>query len=106
MRIPCPACNKESENETTCRRCGAELAALYAIKENAFHHIFTGRQWFLQDRADKALAFAQTSWALRHSPGAARLAFLACLLLKRFDEATLWYRRGIPDSRNELRQHR
>lgn len=103
MRISCPACNRDNDNETTCRRCGADLTAHYAIKENALYHIYEGRRWLCQGQGDRALSFAQSSWGLLHSCDAARLAFLACLLLGRFDEATHWYRLEAMDSRNGLR---
>ncbi len=93
MEIRCPACKKGNTNET-CLRCGTDLAALFAVRAAALHHLAQGRHWLTQGRGKAALASAESSWRMENTSQAAGLAFLACLLLEDFDLATTWYARG------------
>jgi hypothetical protein len=64
------------------------------IKTCARGELEAGVAALKQGQGEEALARAKTSWGLRKSPPAAKLAFLACILLKRFDEAAMWYNYG------------
>lgn len=96
MEIPCPACGKMSDLRATtaCPRCGCDLGPLARI--------VAGASWYLQAAAvelragdwEAALAHAQLSWSLRHSPRAARLAFLAAVALGEARAAISWRHRG------------
>ena len=91
MEIVCPACNKVNNEETQCSRCGADLLALVQIRRSAALALKSGTQYLKQNDGRNALHQAEISWHLKKSADAARLAFLACLLLQRFTSATRWY---------------
>jgi hypothetical protein len=93
MRIRCPACGRANEDADPCARCGCDLSGLRRIADTAERELDRGSRALKQGRGREALARAETSWRLRKSPQAARLAFLASLLLHRTDEATQWWRR-------------
>ena len=91
MDIVCPACNKVNNEETRCSRCGADLLVLVQIRRSAASALKTGTQCLKRNEGRNALHQAEMSWHLKKSTEAARLAFLACLILKRFASATRWY---------------
>ena len=91
MDIVCPACNKVNTEDTHCSRCGADLLALVQIRRSAALALNDGTQSLKQNDGRNALHQAEMSWHLKKSAEAARLAFLACLLLQRFMSATRWY---------------
>ena len=91
MEMVCPACNKVNTEETQCSRCGADLLALVQIRRSAALVLNSGTQCLKRNDGRNALHQAEMSWHLQKSAEAARLAFLACLLLQRFTLATRWY---------------
>ncbi len=91
MEITCPACNRVNAAETHCNRCGADLTALFHIRRSADLALRNATQDLKQQDGHRALQKAEISWHLKNSPAAARLAFLACLQLRRFPAATRWY---------------
>ena len=96
MEISCPACGKASDlrQAAACPRCGCDLAPLARV--------ITGAVWHLQAAAGElrarewaaALKHAERSWSLRHSPRAARLAWLAALALGETQTALHWRQRS------------
>ena len=93
MEITCPACRKLNQAVDECRRCGGDLSALNQVQAAAVRELEKGRLLLKTHNATEALARAQASWWLKKTAAAAKLAFLSCLFLKRFDEATRWYLR-------------
>ena len=89
--IVCPACNKVNNEETQCSRCGADLLALVQIRRSAALALNSGTRYLKQNDGRNALHQAEISWHLKKSAEAARLAFLACLILQLFEAATRWY---------------
>lgn len=91
MEIKCPACRKLNNTVYECSRCGGDLSALHRVQAAAGRELEKGRLCLKTNHAAEALAKAQVSWRLKKTASAAKLAFLACLFLNRFDEATRWY---------------
>jgi len=91
----CPACNKANDEETHCSRCGADLLVLVQIRRSAALALKIGAQYLKQNDGRSALHQAEIAWHLKNSAEAARLAFLACLHLQRFEAATGWYELAI-----------
>lgn len=94
MEIQCPACKKVNEAAVRCLRCGCNLSILRKIQESAKRELLTGARRLKNNNGTQALEHARRSWGVKNSPSSARLAFLACILINDFDEATLWYRRA------------
>ncbi len=91
MPITCPACRKVNDGETQCQRCKADLTALGQIQRCADLALQNSAFYLKQSDGPNALAQAELAWHLRHSRRAARMAFMACLLLGQFTTATDWY---------------
>jgi len=91
MQIRCPACKKNNVQVPRCQRCNTDLTVLNSIREASDHFLEKSRRNIMNGNGAKALQYAQTAWELEHTAQAARQAFLACLLLRRFDRATQWY---------------
>ena len=95
MEIICPACKKSNPETVECLRCGCDLQPLHLISLHAKTELHKGIQRLKEDRGREALEHARKSWLLKVTPGAARLGFLACLLVNRSgDETSLWYNRA------------
>lgn len=94
MEIKCPACRKINLSTSQCGRCGADLGMLIHTLQTSTRLLADGRRFLLQNDGTKALHAAQNAWHLKHSPAAARLAFLACLLDRQFEDAGIWYERA------------
>ncbi len=98
MEMVCPACNKVNMQAAHCSRCGADLQPLAQIRRSAALALNTGTQYLKQNDGRNALRQAELSWHLKQTADAARLAFLACLLLQHFTSATRWYKRAVARS--------
>src|SRR6516162_2599681 len=94
MEIICPSCGKANDSPA-CRRCGCELSALFAIDCAARIELAMGGKCLRCGNALDARNHAARSWQLRHTLGAARLAFLACTALADFASAWLWHCRAV-----------
>jgi hypothetical protein len=95
----CPACNKPGQAGPACQRCGCDLAALRSVRRAAETCLARARG-FLRDRHwDDALGEAESSWALYHSPEAARMAFVLAAALRDTESALRWYQRVSPRAR-------
>jgi hypothetical protein len=92
MEIVCPSCGKANQS-TPCRRCGGELASLFAVCRAAELELRVAGKCLRSRNLDEAREHAERSWKLRHTPEAARLVFLACLALDDFTSSRLWHRR-------------
>lgn len=94
MEIQCPSCKKMNDGSSSCVRCGCELQTLQAILQAARCEIAIGRNKLRMGNLRDALNHAVRSWHLKHSPDAAKLAFLVNIGERRFEEALRWYRRA------------
>jgi hypothetical protein len=92
MEFACPACGKTNDLRTAaaCSRCACDLTALAAIIGGAIWHLKAAAREIRAKEWRAALAHAERSWALRHSPRAAQLACLASLALREGGEALRW----------------
>jgi len=93
MEIVCPSCGKANQS-TPCGRCGCDLSPLFAVYGAAEFELRVAGKCLRSGNLDEAREHAAKSWELRHSPEAARLAFLACIALDDFASARLWRQRG------------
>ncbi len=91
MEIHCPSCKKINVDAAVCTRCGCELQALLAIAYAAGHDITLGKNTLLAGNFQEAIALAIRSWQLKHSPEAAKLAFLASVCAGKYNDAVTWY---------------
>lgn len=91
MQIRCPACKKLNDSTDKCNRCGGDLSDLRRMRQAAVEQLKLGKKHLLQMNAEKALLRAKSSWRLKKSASAAKLAFLASLMGGHFSEATRWY---------------
>ena len=94
MAIRCPACKRSNSGEDFCQRCGTDLSVLNAIHSASRSYLERSRRHILLGRGDDALSCARQAWDLEHTQQAAKLAFLSCLLLERYEQATQWYIRA------------
>lgn len=77
MELTCPACNKAAQSGDACARCGGELAPLRSLATAAALRLEAALAALEECDWPAATHHAQDSWKLRHSPAAARVAFLA-----------------------------
>ena len=91
MDIICPACGKKNDSASECIRCGCEFSILEKIVHAAERELFISRENLGNEDFRDALQHARHSWHLKKSPEAARLAFLAALAVKDFEQAGRWY---------------
>jgi len=96
VAIACPACGKENgEAETgACARCGCDLRRLRAVSRCADERLAQAAERLRARDWPGALRRAEESWRLRHTPEAARLAFLAAAASGATRKAALWLARG------------
>jgi hypothetical protein len=94
MEIVCPSCGKANEM-SPCRRCGCDLSSLFAIDAAAGIELVAAGRCLRTANASDARKHATRSWQLRHAPGAARLAFIACVVLGDFAGARIWRQRAV-----------
>jgi hypothetical protein len=93
MDLQCPNCAKIGP-AFECSRCGADLSALFALKRTAVDEIHCAAALLRAARPAAAHTLASRSWQRRHSPEAAKLAFLASLASADFASATDWFVRA------------
>ncbi|MGD9211926.1 MAG: hypothetical protein PVI90_14185 [Desulfobacteraceae bacterium] len=91
MAIRCPACKRVNSGEDSCKRCGMDLSVLLAIHSASKRYLELSRRNILSSKGNDALICAQCAWDLIHTRKAAKLAFLSCILLERYEQATQWY---------------
>ena len=92
--MKCPACGRSNPSDL-CERCGTDLSILKKIIEIAGLEFEKGIVWLKRGDGDRALSRAKSSWRLKKSQSAAKLAFMACLLSKKYREASAWYDRAM-----------
>ena len=91
MVVTCPACNKGDQTAPVCARCGCDLSALRAVLGAAGLSLAEARAAFERCDWEAALRAAERAWHLRHTPEAARLAFLAATALAQTPRAVHWH---------------
>jgi hypothetical protein len=86
----CPVCKADNTTGPACRRCKADLSALYALE--ARREIALVAAHTAGERGAWESAFRHALWAdhLRRDAATCRLLALACLFLDRRDDARLW----------------
>jgi hypothetical protein len=93
--LTCPACNKAGQTEAACQRCGCDLSRLHTISATAAVRLEDARAALEEFDWSAAQARAAESWRLRHSPEAARLAFLAAVGSGETAATLRWRRRAL-----------
>lgn len=92
--LNCPACNKTDVITEACPRCGCDLTRLHTILQAAHRHYAASAQRLIEGEWMLAFQHATQSWCLRHTPAAARLAFLAASANGDTTRAALWHDRA------------
>ena len=92
MVLTCPACRKPNETDETvqCARCGCDLSALASLLIAAASRLAEAGQYLRNRQWRQALDRAEESWGWRHTPVAARIAFLAAAALGETSRAFWW----------------
>ncbi len=93
MEIKCPACKKVNSISYICERCGCDLSFLREIFDISLYELWLGVDKLKKGNGVEALRHAKKSWHLKKNDDAAKLAFMACLLLRDFIDASAWYHR-------------
>lgn len=94
MEIQCPSCKKINPDSPECVRCGCELELLKTILQAAEKEVSLGMEKLETGNAGEALDHATRSWHLKKTTNAARLAFLANVAEKRYEDALQWHCRN------------
>jgi hypothetical protein len=91
--VDCPACGKRNIESAAmeCVRCGCDLADLQVTLRCATRRLSAAAKRARECDWPAALAEAEQSWRLRHSAGAARLAFAAAAAMGDSRRAILWH---------------
>ena len=95
MVLICPACRKANETEaaSSCARCGCDLSALASLMLAAASRLADAGECLRNRQWQQALEGAEESWTWRHTPSAARVAFLAAAALGDTRRAFHWRNR-------------
>jgi len=92
MKIACPACKAVNEQGPACRRCRADLSALFALEARRLALLDAARQKIVDSQCDDALSVLDAADAIRRCDEAVRLRALANLLRGDFGRAWHGYR--------------
>ena len=92
--MDCPTCGKSGVTAEACPRCGCDLTPLRALAAAAAWHLSRAADALGRRRWRTALGHAATSWRVRHTPAAARLAFLAAAAASETTLAAWWHERA------------
>ncbi len=93
--LTCPACGKSNAPAApACRRCGCDFTLLNRATTAATAHLLRAENHLRAGRPRPGLAAATTAWTIRHTPKAARLAFVASVLLREHPTALRWHARA------------
>jgi hypothetical protein len=87
----CPVCRAENE-DTTCRRCRADLAPLFALEEQRAHALAEAQRALGNGQGAEVVHYAETAQRLRGGGDALRLLALGHLLERDFARAQSYYR--------------
>lgn len=82
-----------NDGSPECVRCGCDLEILVAIIQTAQSETCQGKEKLRMGKPDEALKHALQSWRLKKSVDAAKIAFLANIEKKRFEDALPWYQK-------------
>ena len=90
--IRCPACQKPNEPgaASTCPRCGCDLSMLCQILAAAWAHLSHAKENLHEADWSAALAHAEQSWKLLHTPQSARVACLATAAMGDVENLARW----------------
>lgn len=91
--MKCPACGRLDPSDF-CQRCGTDISILKKILKIATIELEKGIAWLKKSNGNKALSCARSSWRLKNSQSSAKVAFMACILLRKKREAAAWYNRA------------
>ncbi len=92
MTINCPACGKPNEvvAASACSRCGCDLSVLRQILAAALADLNQAKQRLREADWFAALAHAEQSWKMVHTPQSARLACLAAAAIGDGERLARW----------------
>ena len=93
MEIKCPAFRKSNDvsiSKSNCIRCGCDLEKLANVMREALSQLNSAARSLRNGNWQEALDSADITWNYRHSPMAARIAFLATVALNQTESAILW----------------
>ncbi len=88
----CPVCRAENE-DTICRRCRADLSALFALEDQRAYALAEAMRAAAQGQGAEVVHFAETAQRLRGGPDALRWLAVGHLLERDFPRALAYYRR-------------
>jgi hypothetical protein len=94
MSLFCPVCRAGNDAGPSCRRCKADLSMLFTIEAQREAHLGAAREAIAQGRPVLASLEVRKADELRRGADAARLAAVAALLHRDFDQAWAQYRRA------------
>lgn len=81
ITLSCPACGKRQPlppaGVVLCPRCQCDLTRLREIAHQAREAVRTGEAYLRSGQGALAMGQASSAWALRHTPEAGKLGFLA-----------------------------
>jgi hypothetical protein len=88
----CPVCKAENSQGPQCRRCKADLSALFALEGQRAQALAAAGQGLLSRQIEPAFRLAQHADWLRRDESSLRLLALAALLQRDFAQAWRYYR--------------
>ena len=93
VELKCPNCAKIAP-AFECPRCGADLSALFVLQQTAADEIQRAAALGRVARPTVVSSLASRFWHRRHSPEAAKLAFIAALTTANLPSASDWFVRA------------
>lgn len=88
----CPVCKAENSQGPQCRRCKADLSALFALEEQRAQALAGASLGLLVGQTEPAFQLAHHADWLRRDPDSLRLLALGALLQRDFARAWRYYR--------------
>ena len=82
MKNRCPACKRLNIDTSECSRCGCDFSLLLVIDQKAQIELTKGIEKLKEKDGIKAFEHASRSWLLKKTSQAARLGFLAALMVQ------------------------
>jgi hypothetical protein len=88
----CPVCKADNSQGPQCRRCKADLSALFALEEQRAQALAAAGQGLLSGQIEPAFRLAQHAEWLRRDVDSMRLLAMGALLQRDFTQAWRYYR--------------
>jgi hypothetical protein len=90
----CPVCRAENGEETSCRRCRADVSLMVRLEAGRRRELAAAKTALVAQNARDALDHAGAAHKLRHGNDSARLLALAHLVARDFAAAAQWHTRA------------